>query len=274
MGAYGNYGSVILSKDDGVSWNTIYTLQSTYSSIQALAMIGTNILAGSDYCGLFLSNNNGSKWNQIINGLSLYENISSFVVNGANIFAGTLGNGVFLSNDNGNSWGAVNNGLSNNYVFSFAKNAKNIFVGTLGGVFLSNDNGNNWTSVNTGLAKDSILALAIDGTNIYAGTYSHGVWKRKLSEMVGISERNNNSNNINIYPNPNSGKFIIKVDNNAVNIIKLEIYNFVGEKIFIKSNFNIQNSNEIDISEYPIRGSISLKLAMEKKVIQKKLLSF
>ena len=63
--------------------------------IQALAVSGSNIFAGTHGGGVFLSGNNGSSWTAVYNGLTS-QNILSLTVSGSNIFAGTANDGVFL----------------------------------------------------------------------------------------------------------------------------------------------------------------------------------
>ena len=63
-----------------------------------------------------------------------------------------------------------------------------IFAGTWGdGVFLSTNNGASWTAVDSGLPENTVvLSLAISGGTIFAGAGGTGVWRRPLSEMLGV----------------------------------------------------------------------------------------
>jgi hypothetical protein len=175
---------VSLSTNNGISWTEVNTglidTALAYSQrINALAMIGSNLFAGSSTFigsgGVFLSTNNGASWSTVNTGLTKLD-IRSFAVNGSNLFAGTDG-GVFLSTNNGTSWTAVNTGLTNTYITSFAVKDSNLFAGTNGGgVFLSTNNGTSWSAVNNGLTNLSISALAVNGSHLFAGTWDDGVF--------------------------------------------------------------------------------------------------
>jgi hypothetical protein len=144
---------------------------------------GSSIYVATNGSGVFLSTNNGAKW--VISGLANYS-VWSLAVSGNNIFAGTYG-GIFLSANNGSSWTAVNSGLTTRNTYCLTTSGDNIFAGTNGGgVFLSSNGGTNWTSVNSGLTDTVIFSLAVSGSNVFAGTYGHGVWRRPISEMVGV----------------------------------------------------------------------------------------
>jgi hypothetical protein len=137
-------------------------------NVNALAVSGTNIFAGTESNGVFLSTNNGASWTAANTGLTNL-NVAALAVSGANLFAGT-GGGVFRSPDNGASWTAVNTGLTNLNVRALAVSGANLFAGTWGGVFLSTNNGASWAAVNTGLTIQIVQALAVSGTNLFAGT--------------------------------------------------------------------------------------------------------
>ncbi|MCX6158558.1 MAG: T9SS type A sorting domain-containing protein [Ignavibacteriae bacterium] len=98
-----------LSTNNGTSWTTVNNgLTNQY--VNALAVSGTNIFAGTWGGGLFLSTNNGSNWTAVNNGLT--GRVNALAVSGTNIFAGTVNVGVFLSTNNGTSWVQKNQGLN------------------------------------------------------------------------------------------------------------------------------------------------------------------
>jgi hypothetical protein len=121
-------------------------------------------------------------------------NITSFAVSGNNLFAGasptttpyTLG-GIYRSQDNGDSWTAVNTGLTSWIITSFAVIGNSIFTATTeAGVFLTMNNGDSWGTVNTGLTETNITVLGVYNGYLFAGTYAGNIWRRPLSEMVGV----------------------------------------------------------------------------------------
>jgi photosystem II stability/assembly factor-like uncharacterized protein len=191
----GTWGSgVYLSTDHGSSWAAVNSgLSST--DVFCLAVSGNNILAGTydggGTGGIFLSPDNGSSWSAVTNGLLANTSIISLAVRDSNIFAGTDGAGVYLSTNNGQLWTAMNNGFNTTtQVNALAIAGNNIYAGTMNdGVFLSTCNGSNWAVADSGFAGYGIdvNALAVSGSYIYAGTYQGGIWKRPLSELIGIT---------------------------------------------------------------------------------------
>ena len=82
--------------------------------IDCIAIIDSNIFAGTWEGGMFLSTNNGSNWTAVNTGL-VGKNVVSIAINGPNIFAGTFNDGVgmYLSTNNGSSWIPKNTGFTN-----------------------------------------------------------------------------------------------------------------------------------------------------------------
>ncbi len=146
--------------------------------IQALAMVGGNIFAGTWEDGIFISKNNGSSWSAVNNGLpKMFLFITDLAVNDTELYAAAgAGYGIYCSTDYGANWHVINNGLSTANISSFAFLGENIFVGTDKGVFHSIDHGNNWIETNDiGLSDKSIRILAVSNTKLFAGT-KHGVF--------------------------------------------------------------------------------------------------
>jgi len=162
-------GGVFRSTDNGTSWTAVNNGLDTFSS--RLAVIGTNLFAGTWRSGVFLSTNNGTSWTAVNNGLT-NTRVWALVASGTNLFAGTDGSGVFLSTNNGTSWMAVNNGLTTTSLRSLAVSGTNLFAGTGDkGVFRSTDNGTSWTAINNGLTNTTeVWGLAVSGKNLFAGT--------------------------------------------------------------------------------------------------------
>ena len=73
------------------------------------------------------------------------------------------------------------------------------------------------------------MSLAIIGDTLFAGTGYHGIWKRRLSEMLGGIEESADNTGIAVYPNPASDKINIglKQYSSLENTI-ISIYNGQG----------------------------------------------
>jgi hypothetical protein len=163
-------------------------------TINAFAVSGGTIFAGTDGGGVFRSTNNGTNWIAVDSGLPGY-NVNALAVSGSTIFAGTEG-GLFLSTNNGTSWTVydfintvnIGAGLNAADVTSFAVSGSTIFAGTSAletsyyvamgslGVFLSVNSGISWNPINSGLPGDfCVNALAASGNAIFAGGWSDSI---------------------------------------------------------------------------------------------------
>jgi len=180
----------LLSNRGAAQW--VQTNGPSGGSIRALAVIGTNLFAGTAG-GVFLSTNNGSLWTAVNSGLDYpgYPtlDVSSLAVSGTNLFAGTHWGiyGVSFSPPSPAIWTPVNNGLTSPIVPTLAEypdsaGGAKLFAGTTtGGVLLSTNSGGKWTSINHGLTTGFVYALAITpngsgGANLFAGTKGGGIF--------------------------------------------------------------------------------------------------
>ena len=168
----GTASGVFLSTNNGTSWTNA---GSAISSVNTLAVIGTNVFASTDGGGVFLSTNNGASWTAASTGLT-NKYVQALAVSGSFLYAGTYGGGVFLSTNNASNWTAASTGLTNTNVTALAASPGHIFAGTYnGGVFLSTNSGSSWNAVNFGLMNTFTSALSASGLNLFAGT-SGGVF--------------------------------------------------------------------------------------------------
>ena len=140
----------------------------------------------------------------------------SFTISGNYIFAGA--NGVYLSTNNGNNWTLTS--LTNKYVYSLASSGNYIFAGTDTGVYISTNYGTSWIQKNQGFnSTPEIRSLLISNNYLYAGTYGNSMWKRSLTEIIGIqnisSEVPNKFSLYQNYPNPFNPTTKIKFDISA-----------------------------------------------------------
>ncbi len=263
---WGGLHDILLSTNNGTTWTTIINGLTTNGGSGSIVKSGTNIFVSSGCAGVNRSSDYGANWASINNGLGT-QCISKLALLGTNLFAGTYG--VYLSTNNGNNWVAKNNGITNlNDANSFAQSGNNLFTGTQGGVFLTNNNATSWTDITSGFTNDYIIALAVDGTYLYAGTLSPvtwtgKIWKRPLSDFVGINE-NTLSNNISIYPNPTSSTLTIETNSNTKQ--NLEIVNLIGQSLY---TYNIYSKATVDVSAFP-KGVYLIKLNTDKGIFVKK----
>ena len=109
----------------------------------------------------------------------------------------------------------------------------------------------NWTiydTTNCDIVSNNIIKMKEDlSGNIWFGGYD-GLSKYS-QQSSGLYENSiTNTTNISIYPNPCTGKFSVLGNSD---IKSIEIYNVLGEKTYVISNFKQQKSNDIDLSGFP-----------------------
>jgi hypothetical protein len=250
LGASGNivfagaagYG-IYFSTNNGTSW-----IQSALNNqyVYSIAISGNNIFAGTSVNGVFISTNNGTNWTQTA---LTDKTIYALTISGNNIFAGTYGSGVYISTNNGTNWNQI--GLNYLRVNALASISHYIFAGTNNlGIYISTNNGTNWTQINQGFTYiTSIWSLLIKDNYVFAGNTGYSVWRRSLSEFIGIKKISENipasfSLEQN-YPNPfnptTNIKFSIPVDSRirGNDRVVLKVYDILGKEIETLVNENL-----------------------------------
>lgn len=262
---------VYSSTDCGGNWTFVNGLP-LYTMITSIGINGTTIFVGTLDNGMFRSIDNGNSWAVSNTGLPKYIEILSIAVSGSKIFAGgdfggmfPTGSGLFVSTDNGTTW--IKTSLPDIAVTSIAISGTNIFVSDYyRNIFLSSDNGTSWNSVGTGLCFGYINSLVVSGNYLYAGTYG-SVWKRPLSEMVGIEE-NTVNNNISVYPNPASDKITIYLQNiNDLQNTTVSVFDIQGQ-LLLQQNVK-QAKTEININSFA-KGMYVAKICNNTNIVFQK----
>jgi len=178
-------GGVILSTDNGITWNAVNT-GLTNTDVRALASSGANLFAGTSGGGVFYSTNNGTGWTEVNLNLG-NSDVRALIANDHFVFAGTNGGGLFRAEFPAINWSPGNNGLGNLYPQSFVFTGTQILCGTRGqGVYISN-NGLDWAALygNIGLIYNDVWALAaVEGT-IIAGTHGGGIFITNGTSWTG-----------------------------------------------------------------------------------------
>jgi len=251
-GASGN--GVYSSTNNGINW-TQNSLSS--HSVVSLAASGSNIYAGTSIYGIYRSTNNGINWTQTSMNSSTFK---ALAINGSYYFAGAYSlsgsNGFYRSTD-GNSWSLV--GLNNINVLSLGITGIMIFAGTENGVYLSTNNGTNWIVKNQGFTSvPHIEAILFFDNMAYIGTYGESVWRRSISESIGI---NNISTEIPAeyslsqnYPNPFNPATTIKFAITKNDYTSLKVFDIVGKEIVTLVNEKLNAGTytvDWDASIYP-----------------------
>lgn len=220
------------STDNGLSWvNINQGLPSNF--LLNLALIDTVIFASSSLnaTGIYRSNNKGNSWININNGIP-FTVVSCMKTNGNKIYVNLNSVGKYVSSDYGNSWTQLGNVNTNFTDFEFYQN--HIFASG-NGVYHSSDGGVHWRDKSEGLWNKEVQSLKYLGGYLYAGIYGASVWKRSVSEIIGIENSNSEipcryelSQN---YPNPFNPTTSISFSIPKLDFVILEVFNTQGKLI-------------------------------------------
>lgn len=75
---------------------------------------------------------------------------------------------------------------------------------------------------------------------------------------------------INIYPNPTNGRFLVSVTNNNGNETQIEVYNTLGQQIFVSElKMSTVNDFEIDLSHVPANTYFVKVISGDESVVRK-----
>jgi hypothetical protein len=162
----------------GTTWDSVATglpPRNAGTSIAAMTVSGSSLLAAFAGLGIYRSTNAGASWSASNTGLRIGK-IGGVYSNGTALYASGITTGYFRSADHGGSWTAINNGLDlrNTGYFNFFDNGGVILAGGgLPGVVRSSDGGDSWSApVNIAGPAYSFIS---DGSAIYAGTLANVV---------------------------------------------------------------------------------------------------
>ena len=125
-------GAIARSTDDGLHWQSVYTLDASDEVLGLGADSSGTIFATTFHARVLLSNDESNTWKDI--GPTKHDAVECIAVQGNQLFIGTYGSGVYRSRDIGNTWTPISDGLTGNdlYVFSEAITPNGyLFAGTL-----------------------------------------------------------------------------------------------------------------------------------------------
>ena len=239
VGTFG--GGVYKSSDLGNTW-TQYTSGMFNLYVSELAHDNESIYA-ANAGGLFKSDDMGVNWSDMTSSIGA-PLLSSVVYDGKYVLIGSHYSGVYRSSDGGVTWFPANEGLMTHDIRSLYVVGNIIFLGCSSGSYYSLDHGATWIDYNSGFTSSYYIQSYIGvGSDLFCGTNTDGIWKRNISELLGI--KNDLEISIHVYPNPSNGKFTFF--QNKVKNVDIKIYTSVGRLIY-KTNSQ-DRQIYIDLSE-------------------------
>jgi photosystem II stability/assembly factor-like uncharacterized protein len=187
------------------------------------------------------------------NHIHLINNQEGWVVGNAGIISHTTNGGA--------SWIAQTNpdSLSRSlYGVFFLNSNEGWAVGNLGVILSTSNGGNTWTVNGDGLTSNNLTRACF---NSPSNGYVSGVHKTilKYTKLNGIKE-NEQTSEINIFPNPTSGMIKLKIPNNQI-LEAVVINDMMGRRVIQKDNVII---NEIDLQTLT-SGFYAINIATNKQ---------
>lgn len=219
--ALGKYGSVYLTKDNGINWfSPIVPNKST--SITCIAVDNNdNIYLGNGIWGIF-----------------------------------PKVDGIFKSTDGGLTWGLLINGLNpaitkkiyaiNNNLFAITTNYNN----SIGNVFIYDFLNIKWKEISSKELNNAIpLSLTFNNNNVYCSTEKNGIWVNSLSTLGTENNIIKETGTIKIAPNPTDSYVLVDLgkDEDFRNFA-YEVFNLLGQKM-VEGNFT-ENTTSIPLHHF------------------------
>lgn len=162
----------------GTTWDSVATglpPRSAGSSIAAMAVSGSNVLAAFAGRGIFRSTNAGTLWTKSNAGLRIGKT-GGVYTNGASLYASGITTGYFRSSDQGDTWTEINAGLDlrNTGYYNFIESGGYLLGGGgLQGVSRSADGGDSWSTPSS--ISGPAYSFISDGSAVYAGALANVV---------------------------------------------------------------------------------------------------
>jgi hypothetical protein len=183
------------SSNNGYNWSLLHSFD---VFVNAIAILGNTLFAGTSFYGIYKSTDNGLNWIHT----SVYNShVVNFLIYDCKIFS----SGDFDLN----GWSSV---------------------------FLSYDTGNVWYGKGQGLGNNTVYSLAIDEYYIYAAAgWNPSVYRRDLWEITDINKLTKiNSDKFSLsqnYPNPFNPSTNIKYQLANTKYVTLKIFDILGKEI-------------------------------------------
>ena len=171
-------GRALVTRDEGKSWNAIYTAATTNSAVRGIALNPNDpqqVAIGLSQGELILSSDGGATWRLVQN---YNDRINKIIWNSDGLYVLVRATGISKSTDGGNSFQLITAGLqsagnsntlsifgsqisSYNQIAISTQNPGLIYATTNLGLYASQNGGNSWQFVNLPLKQSSLPPTAI-----------------------------------------------------------------------------------------------------------------
>ncbi len=235
----GKTNGIYRSSDWGNSWTIINNgINVPTPDGRSLASYNNTIYAGVGTYNLHIykSTDYGDNWEYISPDIPLNAIPYSLYAYDNLLLCGTA-NGVYKTTNYGANWGLIQGIPGDIGLFGLTSNGtRNIFISTYEhGFFASNDYGQTFINRNEGLSFFGFTALYKYGGFLFLGRTSGVIYRRPLSEVIGINsistEIPNEFKLFQNYPNPFNSSTSIEYQISKLGPVTIKFYDANGREV-------------------------------------------
>lgn len=284
-----------IARYDGTLWHSYPMLDPVYTAnVGDIIIFNSELYVGGDFNGgpglRDIVKFDGSNWvtvgggltggNSWIHDFEIFQN-KLYVGGYFQTAGGDPGNNIAMWD--GTTWSQPGNGVMPANVYEMHEFKGELYAGgqinNASGIpitYIAKWDGVNWYSLGSTF-DNGVSSFASHGNELYIGG---GFWSidgdtmhkiTRYSPPLGIEEENAAINNVNIFPNPTSGTFNVKIFNPS-KLKNIFIYNTLGEKVktfkFTHRSFSkVGAERSIFIGDLP-KGLYLVQLRDEGEIIQ------
>lgn len=266
---------LFVSKNEGTSWEAANSGLENLK-IQNILLKNNQLIAATYGGGIYHSVDAGNSWTKSTIDCNFIWSLTSSP-NG-NLYAATYGNGVYKSEDNGMNWTKLGNNQKAEFIYSVSvdKN-ETVYASGLSSEMYSYTAANGeWKSIS--LPKEEVSSIYINETDavVYAGTKKGSIYSvtNSTTAVENNSEMPTEFSLSQNYPNPFNPTTTIQFTVVKQEVIKLVIYNTLGEEVKTLINANYAPGKytvAFDASEFA-SGLYIYRISNASRMITKKMM--